>query len=492
MQKITILLEASQAILSTFDLDEVLRHILTIMRDHFQLQNAAVLLLDEQSQELYPISQRGWDPGTDTRRLPLGVGLTGTAAATREAVYAADVTKDPRYVCSVSTTRSELAIPLTVGGKVVGVLDCQSDKEDFLSPETIDLLKVFSSQASIAIQNARLRQSEQRRAAQMEAINAISRQATGVLDREELLQKVCSLILQSFPVDQVSVLLLEEGKLVMAACQGRLTVLSPVGSELPPLAGLPGQALAAGAAVVANEVTTTPGYVALLKEARSEICVPMLSLGNKIGVLVLDNASANVFDREDVAALEAVADIFASAIQNVHYVEQVKQLAYLDGLTGIFNRRYFELRITEEIERASRYSHELSVVMVDIDHFKRINDEFGHLLGDEVLRQIGRMFSTQLRKPDVLCRYGGEEFALLLPEATPERATSVAEKLRHTIERYPFPGVPRPVTLSAGIASFPGHGTTRDELVQAADAALYAAKQAGRNRVLVGGTRPPS
>ena len=183
-----------------------------------------------------------------------------------------------------------------------------------------------------------------------------------------------------------------------------------------------------------------------------------------------------------------MADICATAIQNAHYVERVKQLAYLDGLTGIFNRRFFELRIAEEIERAQRFGTGMAVVMVDIDQFKRLNDEFGHLLGDEVLRQVSSIFHQQLRKIDVLCRYGGEEFAILLSQTNAVHALGVAEKLRKTVEAWQFPGVPRPVTISAGTANYSEHGSTRDELVKAADAGLYAAKQAGRNRVCLAPT----
>jgi diguanylate cyclase (GGDEF)-like protein len=178
-----------------------------------------------------------------------------------------------------------------------------------------------------------------------------------------------------------------------------------------------------------------------------------------------------------------VADICATAIQNAHYVERVKQLAYLDGLTGIFNRRFFELRILEEIERSRRYGTGMAVIMADIDQFKRLNDEFGHLLGDEVLRQVSSLFHQQLRKIDVVCRYGGEEFGIVLTQTNASHAVSVAEKLRRMVEQWQFPGVPQTVTISAGVAAFPDHGTTRDELVRAADNGLYAAKQAGRNRI---------
>ena len=128
----------------------------------------------------------------------------------------------------------------------------------------------------------------------------------------------------------------------------------------------------------------------------------------------------------------------------------------------------------------------MAVIMTDIDLFKRLNDEFGHVLGDEVLRQVSSLFHQQLRKIDVVCRYGGEEFGILLTQTDAHHALNVAEKLRKLVASWQFPGVARTVTISAGAAAFPDHGTTRDELVKAADAALYAAKQAGRNRVCLG------
>jgi diguanylate cyclase (GGDEF)-like protein len=141
------------------------------------------------------------------------------------------------------------------------------------------------------------------------------------------------------------------------------------------------------------------------------------------------------------------------------------------------------LRIQEELERARRFDSAMAVIMVDIDQFKSLNDEFGHLLGDEVLRQVSSIFSQQLRKIDVVCRYGGEEFAILLSQTSQPQALAVAEKLRRLVDSWQFPGVSRPVTISAGVATWPDHGSTREDLVRAADAGLYAAKQGGRNCV---------
>ena len=179
---------------------------------------------------------------------------------------------------------------------------------------------------------------------------------------------------------------------------------------MPAGAGLWGRALRESKTVIENDVKTDPGCLGIDLESASRMCIPLVSFGQTLGVLVLDSVRPGCFNVSDVQSLESVADICATAIQNAHYVERVKRLAYLDGLTGIFNRRYFELRIEEELERARRFSSGMAVIMVDIDQFKRLNDDFGHLLGDEVLRQVSSIFSQQLRKIDVVCRYGGEEF----------------------------------------------------------------------------------
>jgi diguanylate cyclase (GGDEF)-like protein len=478
MQKISMLYDASQAVLSTFELDEVLQQILTIARDYFHLQNVAILLREKD--ELYVRCQVGWDEGQDTIRLPIGTGITGTAARQKRPIYAADVSQDARYVLSAKATRSELAVPLMVRDNVVGVLDCQSATLNHFDSETIDLLTLFSTQASMALQNARLYSLERHRASQLQTINEIAQQMTAVLDLKELLSKVCLLIQDAFQLCHVSLLLRYEEELVLRASHVKLTGAPK--ESLKAAEGLWHRALDAGKTLIENDVRAGSG-VGLYVETGSSMCIPLVSFGQTLGVLVLDTTQTGAFNVNDTQPLESVADICATAIQNAHYVERVKQLAYLDGLTGIFNRRFFELRIVEEIDRARRYNTGLAVLMIDIDQFKRLNDEFGHLLGDEVLRQVSSIFHQQLRKIDVLCRYGGEEFAILLSQTNAVHALGIADKLRKSVEAWQFPGVPRPVTISAGAANYDEHASTRDELVKAADAGLYAAKQAGRNRV---------
>lgn len=483
MPKLAVLYEAGQAVLSTFDLDEVLQRILAIARDYFHLPNVAILLIDKETKQLCVRSQIGWDTGKDKILIGQHDGITGASVLKKRPVYAPDVTKDPRYVCAAQSTRSELAIPLMLLDEVVGVLDCQSDRLDHFDDESIKLLTLFSTQASIALQNAHLYSLERQRARQLQAINAIAQQSTAVMDLEDLLARVCSVIQLAFEVSHVSLLLREEGDLVMRAHQGTLTACIPLGGRFPANREPWSSVIATSGTIIEKDLSATPDAPRLFKESCSRLSIPLISFGQTLGILTLHSSQANAFRESELQSLESVADICATSIQNAHYVERVKQLAYIDGLTGIFNRRFFELRITEELERARRYGTGMAVIMADIDEFKKLNDEFGHLLGDEVLRQVSSLFHQQLRKIDVVCRYGGEEFAILLTQTNTQQAATIADKLRRMVEGYQFPGVPRTVTISAGVAAFPGHGKGRDELIRAADNGLYAAKQAGRNRV---------
>lgn len=172
-------------------------------------------------------------------------------------------------------------------------------------------------------------------------------------------------------------------------------------------------------------------------------------------------------------------------IENAYH-EEIYRLTTIDGLTQIFNKRYFVETLEREIGRAQRYRRHLSLIMFDIDHFKQINDNYGHLAGDHILRQLAATIKTRIRREDILARYGGEEFAIVLPEIEHENATVFAEKVRQLVERsnFEFEETRIPITVSVGVANLPPDIESTEELIKLADENLYLAKEQGRNQVV--------
>lgn len=174
----------------------------------------------------------------------------------------------------------------------------------------------------------------------------------------------------------------------------------------------------------------------------------------------------------------------------------IRELAIRDGLTGLYNFRYFQEAIQSEVARSKRHSRPFCLIMLDVDHFKKYNDEHGHVAGDEVLRNIGRLLTERMRRTDIVARYGGEEFVIILPEVKRTDGLPVAEDVRRRIEAFPFKnGETQPlgrVTISLGLAEFPTDGEGQRKLIENADEALYLAKSAGRNRVCDFGAEKPS
>jgi len=217
---------------------------------------------------------------------------------------------------------------------------------------------------------------------------------------------------------------------------------------------------------------------------RSYASAPIVNKGEVIGLINLESETPNFFTSEHLTRLQIFADQAAVAIEKARLYDETKRLAITDGLTGVYNRRHLLDLGMAEYERALRYRHPLAAIMVDVDHFKCVNDDHGHPVGDAVLQNLANVLSENLRVNDILGRYGGDEFLILIPETTYDIAIAVAERIRFQIETTPIGGNDKPIciTLSLGVAACKCTKTL-DDLVQRADKALYAAKTAGRNCV---------
>ena len=221
-------------------------------------------------------------------------------------------------------------------------------------------------------------------------------------------------------------------------------------------------------------------------EATATLCMPMMAQGVTLGLLFLSTETPGGLPEPKQHLARTLAEQVGMAIANLKLQETLQHQSIRDPLTELYNRRYLEETFTQEIVRAERKQHAIGVIMLDIDHFKRFNDTFGHDAGDFVLQQVGTLLKENVRNSDIACRYGGEEMTLILPEATLAETTARAEMLRAALSQlcpHHHGQSLGTITASFGVAAFPHHGSTVETLIKTADEALYRAKAAGRNQV---------
>jgi diguanylate cyclase (GGDEF)-like protein len=328
--------------------------------------------------------------------------------------------------------------------------------------------------------------------AQLGFLSALGRDLASRLDLDELLEHLLERVTEALEVPEVAVLLFDATRERMLVYKARGFGEGREVQEVPfdPADGPSGQAVREGRPVYLPDLAAAgvrPPYRADAAPAGSLLAVPLVSQGEALGVLAFSSPATDAFPAADQELLGTVAQHAALALANARLFQATLALSVTDGLTGILNRRALESRLEMEWSRAERDGAPLSLVMVDIDHFKHHNDTQGHQVGDETLRRVARLLERNVRKVDAVGRYGGEEFLVILPRAGREEALEVASKLRRSVEQADFlRGYLQPlgrVTVSCGVASAPADAAELAALVRLADEALFVAKKAGRNRV---------
>lgn len=256
--------------------------------------------------------------------------------------------------------------------------------------------------------------------------------------------------------------------------------------------------LKSGQAIIINNIDDEfpefkakhPNFRDFLGEFSSFVLLPLMADKKFIGLLLLAKYAASAYVPDDLRLLFIISNQAGLAIQNRRLYEQAYYSAITDGLTGIYNHKYFREQLEFQLEKAKEYGFKISLIMVDIDHFKKFNDSYGHQIGDIVLKEVSMVIQSCVNPDNLVARYGGEEFAVILPDTSTEAAIPVAEKIRleienHIVKTSEYPDLK--VTVSLGIATFPDHIKNMSrmvvELIDIADDSLYSAKNAGRNRV---------
>ncbi|MFH1562316.1 MAG: sensor domain-containing diguanylate cyclase [Nitrospirota bacterium] len=227
------------------------------------------------------------------------------------------------------------------------------------------------------------------------------------------------------------------------------------------------------------------------KKIFSLVLVPLNIQGKAIGVFICGYSQPMEFKEDDLQFLTLISSRASLSINNAWLHEEIKRLAITDGLTGLYNYRYFQETLTKELQRCKRLNQILSLLMIDIDHFKEFNDTYGHQEGDNLLQRLAMLLNFQIRQTDTIARYGGEEFVIIVPGTPNENAFLLGERIRKEVEENIFTPedeyrlkITSPVTISVGVSTFPAHAINQKDLIKCADKALYEAKRTGRNKVV--------
>jgi diguanylate cyclase (GGDEF)-like protein len=261
--------------------------------------------------------------------------------------------------------------------------------------------------------------------------------------------------------------------------------------------GLAGWVAKSGQAVVVPDTTKDERFFSQVDEktrteTRSIVAVPVRFRDQCLGVIELINCMGpeGAFSQRDLALLEALADYAAIAIENARHVQRIHELTITDDCTSLYNARHLNFMLDTEIYRSHRYAFEFSLIFIDLDHFKNVNDTYGHLMGSKLLSEIGEAIKEKCRMIDLAFRYGGDEFVVLLPQTSKENAIGVAKRLHRLIRESVWlkePGLNVSITASVGVAAYPTDSRTKAELLHLADEAMYYVKQTSRDSVAASG-----
>ncbi len=317
------------------------------------------------------------------------------------------------------------------------------------------------------------------------ALYRITSAGQGTVSEEEILDEIVAGITGELGYACAAVLLLDADRreLVMKASRGY-----PANMRIPYGQGITWRAALTGKMVYVADVTKDPHYIPAIGNGASELAVPLIHADKVIGVLDVETTADRPLHPYDRDLIGSLAGQVALTIAHAKHVATVEVQAITDGLTGLFNYRCFHTMLEREYRRAARYKRPLSLIILDIDYFKRYNDTNGHSLGNEALRQVAEILRQVCRDVDIVVRYGGEEFIVLLPETGLAEAEGVAERIREAIAGHPFvsrEGQPGGMlTVSLGVAGYPFDAKSDSELLEHADTALYLAKRTTRNCVV--------
>lgn len=416
------------------------------------------------------------------------VGIKGRVVRTGRPEFLANVRDDPDYVSGNFDVASLAVVPVVHGGVVTALLVAEGVAARPVTPQMFEFLIAFAQQLSITVRNAAFYEEQRRAHDELQVLYEAARAVSGTLDLRTVLDSMVSVTCRAFGYDSGAIVMVEPetGDMVVEAGYGYRHGI--VGKRLPAGVGIAGWVARTGTPLVVDDVRGDARYYRADDRTQSELAVPLIAEGKVLGVFNVESAHLAAFGARDLRLLTALASYAVVAIQNARLYETAQRMAITDGLTELYNHRYLYESLGRVIERSRRDGQPVGLIMLEIDRFKRYNDTYGHQSGDEALRTVAGLLRRGSRPSDIVARYGGDEFMVVLPGAGKAAAQETAERLRRAVEAYPLilaDGIITTVTLSVGVAVFPLDGETVDGLVEVVDRAQYTAKRSGGNKVYV-------
>ena len=480
-----LLTEIGQAISSHLDQDEVLRTVQVELGQIFDTSTFYIAFQEED--EIYFELEIEGGTVLPKRSRKVGNGFTEHIIRTGEPLLIESDLEQVRSKLGIEfvpprPARSFCAVPIFLGGRPAGAMAAiSSDRELQFQARDLEVMQTVAGQLGVAVENARLFTEEQRRARHLAFLNSISKMAISSEDAEQMMANIVREIQKNFRYDHIGIGIMDYATKDIEIKAEAGTTSKTLGRRIAVGSGVLGKVARTGVSALVQNAG--PGQLAgVLPESRAVLCLPISYGETLLGVLNVESRDESAFAPQDVLILNTLADLLATALHNSFVFQKLQQQSITDGLTGIKTRRFFYEALSSEWRRASRSGRAFSVVLVDLDKFKEVNDSLGHLEGDLVLARVGRLLEQKCRQSNVVARYGGDEFIILMPETGIEQAQVLAERLRLWLATDPMLEEHH-ITGSFGVASFPVHGFSMEELIRVADAGMYAAKRAGGNQV---------
>jgi diguanylate cyclase (GGDEF)-like protein len=379
-------------------------------------------------------------------------------------------------------------MPVWIAGHVGGFIGLDNTQE--AKPwhtEDVSLLRVSSNLIGSALTREKYEIAEQEARRQSEVLRQAMVALTTDLELDQVLEKLLVYLEQVIAYDSASVILFEKDFLWVKSARGILDVDQVIGQSFPADNALFQEMCRKKQPLILTDAQVDPGFEewGVSDYIRGWMGIPLIGREGILGYLTVDSRQTGAYGKEAARLAKTFAAQAAITIENARLYAELQVAATSDPLTGLHNRRHFFVLAAQELSRARRHDRPLSAIMLDIDQFKRVNDTYGHAVGDSVLEEAAAVMGAEIRNNDVIARYGGEEFVILLPETDLSIAQEVAERVRKKIAQTDFLSGNGPVhiTASLGVATLQPDWYSIDPLLQFADSALYMAKAKGRNRV---------